>query len=133
MAFVDDKIGKPGSLLEMAAGMAVAEKGYMTEGERQLRARVRNMSTEELLSTLDKCDPQFGKFVRSKVGRGGWTFRNGKLMGARELPEIGQLKLILQRLGTMDINGGSLLESLRVMAMIAILQQIIRNIQGLVG
>ncbi len=132
MAFEDKKIGKVGSLLEMAAGMAVAEKGYMTEAERQLRVRVRNMSTEELLSTLDKCDPQFGKFVRSKVGRGGWTFRNGKLMGAREIPELGQLKLILQRLGSLD-TGGSLLESLRIMAVVAILQQIIRNMQGLVG
>jgi hypothetical protein len=132
MAFVDDKIGKVGSILEMAAGMAVTERGYMTEQERQLRARIRNMSTEELLSLLDKCDPRFAQVVRAKVGRGGWSYHRGKLMGMKEIPELGQLKLILQRLSTME-NGGSLLESLRVMTLIAILQQIIRNIQGLVG
>jgi hypothetical protein len=132
MAFEDMKIGKVGSLLEMAAGYAVAERGYLTEAERQLRARIRNMSTEDLLSMLDRCDPRFARVIRSKVGRGGWTFRNGKLMGAKEIPDLGQLKLILQRLGTMD-TGGSLLESLRIMTLIAILQQIIRNMQGLVG
>jgi hypothetical protein len=82
---------------------------------------------------LDKYDFRFAQVVREKMGHGGWSYRNGKLMGAREIPELGQLKLILQRLSTMDTNGGSLLESLRVMAMIAILQTIIGRIQGLVG
>src|SRR5260370_40594183 len=121
------------ALFDELAGYVVTERAQFEKFERETREKLRNCSNEELLGMLDKYDFRLAQVVREKMGRGGWSYRNGKLMGARELPELGQLKLILQRLSTMDVNGGSLLESLRVMAMIPILQQIIRNIQGLVG
>ena len=125
MAFVDKKIGKVGSLLEMAAGNLAAEKGYITEEQRVVRERIRNMSNDQLIALIERYDPRFAAVIREEVRRyGKLTNSNGT--------ELGQLKLILQRLQTMD-TGGSLLETLRVMAIIAILQQIIRNVQGLIG
>jgi len=128
----EDNIGSIGSLLEQAAGYLAAEHAYYERITSETRAKLRNCSTEELLGMLDHYDFRLAQVVKAKMGRGGWTYRRGKIIGAREIPELGQLKLILQRLSTMD-TGGSFLESLRVMTMIAILQQIVRNIQGLVG
>src|SRR5712692_3619621 len=121
------------ALFDELAGYLVTERAQYEKFERETREKLRNCSNEELLGMLDKYDFRLAQVVREKMGGSGWrSYHDWKLRGMKEIPELGQLKLILQRLSTMDNNGGSLLESLRVMAMIAILQQIIRNIQGLV-
>ena len=130
MAF-QDNIGSIGSLLEKAAGYLAAEKAYYDRLATETRAKLRNSSTDELVAMLDHYDFRLAQVVRNKM-KHGWHSAYGTKLTMSEVPELGQLKLILQRLQSMD-TGSSLLESLRVMALIAILQQIVRNIQGLVG
>ncbi len=106
---------------------------YYDTMERQVRAKLRNCSTEELLTMLDKYDLRFAKAVRDKVGRGGWwAYPGGKIVEMKQLPDLDALKVFIQKLRNLD-TGGSMVDSLRIMMMIAILEHLTRQLQGLMG
>src|SRR6267378_4477293 len=93
------------ALFDELAGYLVTERAQYEKFERETREKVRNMSNEELLGMLDKYDFRLGQAVRDKMGRTGWrSYHDWKLRGMKEVPELSQLKLILQRLSTMDAN-----------------------------
>ncbi len=96
--------------------------------ERQVRAKLRNCSTEELLNMLDHYDFRFAQAVRDKVGRGG-AYPGGKIVGMKQLPELDSLRLFIEKLRNLD-SGGSLVDSLRIMVMVSILEHLIRQLQG---
>ncbi len=121
------------ALFDELAGWLVTERVQYDRLERETRAKLRNMSTEELLSMLDSYDFRFAQVVRDKVGRGGWhLYPGGKLLGMKQFPQLDSLKLILEKLRTVD-TGGSLVDTMRVMVMIAILEHLTRQLQGLIG
>ena len=118
---------------ELAASIA-ADKLYYDSIEADVRTKLRNYSTDELVQMLAHYDFRLAEVVKAKMrSPGGWSIRDGKILGAKMFdPDIASLKLILERLRTMD-TGGSLLDSLRIMVMVAIMEQLTRNLQGLVG
>src|SRR2546430_10099499 len=109
------------------------EQSYLRNLESRVRSKLRNMSTDQLVKMLDRYDFRIAQIVKDKMGSPyGWNYDGNKLRMMNQLPELNSIKALTEKLRNLD-TGGSLVETMRLMVMVAILEHLTRQLQGLIG